>query len=176
MISYTDFLDFIFTPISYFANWLSSVANTLINNYFFITILGITIFISLLFLFIDSFHDFIRKKIHDYEDFNNLYDDYCKRQKVKYKYFEEHYIDLSEYNYKLRVMNEQIYNMVCNKNKDLLVDNKIHSLKINNQALEFFKDSNNDDEKIFKKWYDKSTGKQLTPEEVAEFDELLKNF
>ncbi len=176
MSSYYDFLEFIFTPVSYFVSWLSSVANNLIHNYIFITFFGITIFISLFWLLINFVLNYFDKKAYEYEDFNNLYEDYVKRQKVKYKYFENHYTDLYGYNYKIRVMNEQIYNNITLKNKDLLIDNKIQSLKINKEALQRLNNNTINDNKIFSHWKDKQTKEPLTEEEQKEINYLLDNF
>lgn len=175
-MTYYEFLEFIFTPISYFVNWLTSIANSLIHNYIFITFFGIVIFVSLFWFLIDWLLDYFHSKAYEYEDFNNLYDDYVKRQKVKYKYLDNHYSDLYSYNYKIRVMNEQVYNHVSNINKELLIANKINSLKINKEGLERFKNSTSIDNKIFTKWKDKETGQPLTKEEEKEINYLLEHF
>ena len=51
-MTYHNFLEFIFTPISYFVSFLTQVADSLIHNYIFITFFGITLFISLFWLFL----------------------------------------------------------------------------------------------------------------------------
>ena len=73
-------------------------------------------------------------------------------------------------------MNEQIYNHITVKNKDLLLENKVNSLKISKEALSKLKDVNVLDDKIFKEWHDKETKQSLTKEEQDEINYLLEHF
>lgn len=51
-MTYSQFLNNLVSPIAYFITWLGSTLDYLITNYFFITILGISLISSLLFYFL----------------------------------------------------------------------------------------------------------------------------
>lgn len=53
-MSYQQFLNNLVTPISSFITWFGTILNYLITNYFFITLLGITLISSLLFYFLSN--------------------------------------------------------------------------------------------------------------------------
>lgn len=57
-MTYSEFLNSLITPISTFITWLGLMFNYLITNYFFITLVGITLISSLIlyFLSITLFH------------------------------------------------------------------------------------------------------------------------
>lgn len=64
-MSYSDFVNTLANGFSLFYNSLVSIANVLIHNYLVITILGVGIFISLMYLFLNDILTipFISKKI-----------------------------------------------------------------------------------------------------------------
>ena len=51
-MTYEEFLNSMLSPISSFITWLGMISNYLLTNYFFITILGLTLLSSLLFYFL----------------------------------------------------------------------------------------------------------------------------
>lgn len=53
-MSYSDFVNTLANGFSLFYNSLVSIANVLIHNYLVITILGVGIFISLIYLFLND--------------------------------------------------------------------------------------------------------------------------
>lgn len=53
-MSYNDFLGTLINGINMFYNGLVNIANVLINNYLIITILGLSIFVSFIYLFINN--------------------------------------------------------------------------------------------------------------------------
>ena len=108
-MTYQDFLDSLVSPITSFVSWLGMVANSLIHNYIFITMLGIVLFISLVWLVYDIIDWFFYSHINDYDDFNNRLYDYGVFKKVQYEYLNKNYDKEFEYKYKLRVLNEQVF-------------------------------------------------------------------
>ena len=54
-MSYNDFLDLISNGCTMFYNALISISNSLIHNYIFITLIGLSLFVSLLYLFMNNY-------------------------------------------------------------------------------------------------------------------------
>lgn len=69
-MTYSDFLNSLVSPISNFINWLSIVFNYLITNYFFITILGLTLISSLLVYFLNSLLSNLHSHSKDIDNYN----------------------------------------------------------------------------------------------------------
>ena len=133
-MSYSEWLDTLVSPISNFVNWLSMVADSLIHNYFFITLLGITLFLSSVWLVYSIIDWFFYSKINDYDDIENKYYDYCISKKVQSRYLDEHYLDEFEYRYKIRVLSEQVLTSFLLKNKDLIISNRRDNLRLLHKA------------------------------------------
>lgn len=146
--NYNDFLEFIFTPLSYFINWLSLVANNLIHNYFFITILGLVLFVSLFWFLYNIIFGFLSHKINQYEDFNDKYDDYVESKQIRSLYLDKHRLDEFAYLYDYMILKQQVLNGIYQNHSDLILDNKIQNLKLNITALKDLRKSNLDDNDI----------------------------
>ena len=134
-MTYQDFLDSLVSPITSFVSWLSMVANSLIHNYIFITMLGIVLFISLVWLVYDIIDWFFYSHINDYDDFNNRLYDYGVFKKVQYEYLNKNYDKEFEYKYKLRVLNEQVFSSLLHNNRDLLLQNTKSNMYLRHNAF-----------------------------------------
>ena len=134
-MSYSEWLDTLVSPISNFINWLSMVANSLIHNYFVITLLGICLFLSLFWLIFYFIHDFVESKIRKYDDFNDMYDRYVLSKKVKMKYLDLHRLDEFEYLTKYLVLKRQVLIHLYNSYPDLMLESKIKNLEFTAQGI-----------------------------------------
>ena len=134
-MSYSQWLDTLVSPISNFITWLSMVADSLIHNYFVITLLGICLFLSLFWLVFYFIHDYIESKIHKYDDFNNMYDRYVLFKKVKLKYLDLHRLDEFEYLTKYSVLKRQVLIHLYNSYPDLMLESKIKNLEFTAQGI-----------------------------------------
>lgn len=54
-MTYSDFLQTFLSPISSFLEWATTITNSLINNYVFITVVGLSVITSLLSFFVYHF-------------------------------------------------------------------------------------------------------------------------
>lgn len=152
-MSYSQWLDTLVSPIQYFINWLIAIADSLIHNYIFITFLGITLFISLVWFIFHLIFDFIDSINDRYDDYNDKYYNYELLKEVQSDYLDKHYIDEYDYRYRSKVLNGQVLNGYLQQNKDLDIDNKrlanlnkIEALKDIKQEKLTDDDSSNDDD------------------------------
>lgn len=146
-LSYRDWLDTLALPIRYFVDWLVQISNSLCENYFFITLLGITIFVSL-FWVVFYIISFIYHKYHDrFEDYNDKYYNYELFKEVQSDYLDNHYTDEYDYRYRSKVLNSQVLNGYLHQNKDLDIDNKRLANKNKMESLKEIKEEilNDDD-------------------------------
>lgn len=152
-MTYQQWLDTLVSPVRYFLNWLISIANSLIHNYFFITFLGITIFISLVWLIFNLIFDTIDSINSRYDDYNDKNYNYELLKEVQSDYLNNHYTDEYDYRYRSKVLNGQVLNGYFQLNKELDIDNrrlanlnKIESLKDIKRDNLIDNDSSNDDD------------------------------
>ena len=152
-MTYSDFLNQFVGVISSFISWLSDVSDVLIHNYFFITILGITLFISFFWLVYHLFNDVIRNIIYGYDDYNDMYDKYVLKKQIQSDYLDNHYQDEFDLKYRYKTLDLQVRNALFNADYELMKDNRIKNLQLNIDALKELKrinlmdndDSNDDD-------------------------------
>ena len=146
-MTYHEFLEFIFTPITSFVNWLGMVANSLMSNYIFMTFLGITIFISLVWVVYDFIKTIIDNISSKYDDYNDRYYNYELFKEVQSDYLDKHYTDEYDYRYRSKVLNSQVLNGYLQLNKDLDIDNKRLANKNKMESLKEIKEEilNDDD-------------------------------
>lgn len=156
-MTYSQFLDFIGNAFNLFRDTFLSVADMLIKNYFFITILGIPIFISLIWLVYYFIHDILISKIDKYEEYSDKMKNYELNQEVKYDYLKKHRLDVYDYVYDMTILKQQVINGIYKYHKDLFLENKIENFKLNAEALKKMKkeqlldydDSNDNDADTF---------------------------
>lgn len=156
-MTYSQFLQFIGNAFNLFKDTFLSVADMLIKNYFFITILGIPIFISLIWLVYNLIHDILTSKIDMYEEYSDKMKNYELNQEVKYDYLKKHRLDVYDYVYDMSILRQQVLNGIYRNHKDLILDNKIENFKLNAEALKKMKkeqllddnDSNDNDADMF---------------------------
>lgn len=152
-MSYQDFLNSLISPITSFVSWLSLIANYLIHNYFFITFLGITLFISLVWFIFYLIFDFIDRVNNRYDDYSDKYYNYELLKEVQSDYLNNNYSDEFDYRYRNKVLNGQVLNSYLSNNRELDIDNKrlanfnkMESLKqIKNDILSDDDSSNDND-------------------------------
>lgn len=147
-MSYQEFLNTLISPIQYFISWLSMVADVLIHNYYFITMLGIVLFISLFWLVYYLIHDFIYSRFNDYEDFNDRYKKYVELQEIKKKYLDNHRLDVFEYLYDYKILQQQVINAIYQKHPQIMLENKINNFKLSAEALRKMKLEQVSDDKL----------------------------
>lgn len=85
-ITFQDWANAIFTPFSYFVDWLSMVANALLDNYIVITLLCITLIFSIFYFFIFRFINYVNnfdERISNKTTENYLYLEQRKDKKTK---------------------------------------------------------------------------------------------
>lgn len=152
-MTYQDFLSTLVSPINYFINWLSIVADSLIHNYIFITMFGIVLFISLVWLVYDIIDWFFYSHINDYDDYNDRMYDYKLLKEVQSDYLDNNYSNEFDYRYRSKVLNGQVLNVYLSQNKDLDIDNKrlsnsnkMESLKKLKEDILHDDDVSNDDD------------------------------
>ena len=144
-MSYSDFLNNLISPITAFVNWLSTMANSLITNYYFITFLGITIFISLFWLLFNLIFNHFDRINKRYDDYNDKYYNYELSKEVHSAYLDKHYSDEYDYRYRNKVLNSQVLNGYLQNNEQLDIDNRILSNKNRMSALKSIKNELLDD-------------------------------
>lgn len=151
-MTYNDFLNQFIQPISNFINWLSMVADNLIHNYIFLTIFGISIFISLFYLVFNFIRDYFDRMHDNVDRYLNKYNDYKMLQNVRSDFMQ--------------------------KESNLFFNNLYKDYVFKKSVQDLYKDLKDDnvDDKIFKRWYDKRTGEVLTDEEQKELNNLIDNF
>ena len=151
-MTYQEFLNQFIEPISSFVSWLSMVANNLIHNYIFITFVGITLFISLLFLLYYSVKDFFESRRNNADKYLDKYNDYVIRQKIRRDFMQ--------------------------KEPDLFYENLYKDYVFKKAVRDDFVENNNSntDDKIFSHWHDKSTGFPLSKAEEKELNDILEKF
>lgn len=183
-MTYQEFLNSLVSPITSFVNWLTMVANNLIHNYIFITFLGITIFISFIWLIFHLIFDYFDKVNNRYDDYSDKYYNYELFKEVQSNYLNKHYVDEFDYRYRCKVLNGQVLNAYLHNNSDLDVDNKrlanlnkIESLKqIKNEKLSDDDSSNDDDiDLIVPPKPQKASFDELKLAELKSLHEELKN-
>lgn len=184
-MSYQDFLDTLVIPINSFINWLSIVANSLIHNYFVITLLGITLFISLVWFIFYLIFDYFDKINNRYDDYNDKFYNYELLKDVQSDYLNSHYLKEFDYRYRNKVLNSQVLNAYLTQNKELDIDNKrlanfnkMESLKqVKNEILGDNDSSNDSDlDLIIPPKPQKATFDELKLAELKEFDkEIIKD-
>lgn len=134
-MSYSDFLDTLISPIRLFVSALSQVADSLIHNYIIITLLGLTLFISLVWLIYYTFHDFINSKIDKIEDKLDRYKNYELYKETQREYLDKHRVDEFMYLYDLTILKQQVLNGIYRNHPDLLYDNMKNNLKMRIEVL-----------------------------------------
>lgn len=184
-MSYQDFLDTLVSPINSFINWLSLVANSLIHNYIVITLLGITLFISLVWFIFYLIFDYFDKINNRYDDYNDKFYNYELLKDVQIDYLNSHYLKEFDYRYRNKVLNSQVLNAYLSQNKELDIDNrrlansnKMESLKqIKNEILGDNDPSNDSDlDLIIPPKPQKATFDELKLAELKELDnEIIKD-
>ena len=138
-MTYTEFLNSLSGVISLFVDGLISIANNLIHNYFFVSILGIVMFCSIFWVVFHIIEDFIFSKIDRYEEYNDLYENYVLKKEVQSDYLDNHYNDEFDYVYRKKLLGLQVMNGLYQNNKDLIIDNKVNNLDCNVSALKELK-------------------------------------
>lgn len=144
-MTYSEWLDTLVSPISYFISWLSTIADNLIHNYFVITLLGICLFVSLLWCIFYFIFDVFDKINNRYDDFNDKYYNYELSQEVKQKYLQHNRNEVFDYLYDYTILKYQVLNGIYQNHRDLLVDNKVHALQIYIDSLKKLKESHLED-------------------------------
>lgn len=152
-MSYQDFLNTLISPIRLFVSALTEVADSLVHNYIFITLLGLSLFISLVWLIYYTFHDFINSKINSIEDKIDRYKKYELYKETQREYLDKHRVDEFMYLYDLTILKQQVMNGIYRNNPEVLLDNITQFNKLKAKALKSIKeeyenddDSSNDDD------------------------------
>lgn len=172
-MSYSDWLDTLVSPISSFVDWLSMFADSLIHNYFVITLLGICLFVSLFWLVFNILHDFVYSKINEYEDFNDMYKKYVLSKKIKMKYLDLHRLDEFEYLTKYLVLKRQVMIHLYNSYPDLMLESKVKNLEFTAQGIRDLKDRQAfDDNPLNDNDADMLSNIPLPPVQLADSTEL----
>lgn len=140
-MSYQDFLNTLISPIRLFVSALTEVADTLVHNYIFITLLGLSLFVSLVWLIYYAFHDFIDSKISKIEDKIDRYKNYELYKETQREYLDKHRVDEYMYLYDLTILKQQVKNGIYRNHPDLLYDNMKNNLKM---RIEVLKEINRD--------------------------------
>ncbi len=144
-MSYSDFLDTLISPIRLFVSALSQVADSLIHNYIIITLLGITLFISLVWLIYYTFHDFINTRIDKIEDKIDRYNKYELYKETQREYLNQHRVDEFMYLYDMTILKQQVMNGIYRNHPDVLLDNITQFNKLRAQALKNIKNEYEND-------------------------------
>lgn len=179
MLTYNEFLDLISNGVQLFVNGFVMVASSLITNYIFITLLGMVLFSSLLFLFIDNI---VLKPMYNVKDNVDKWVDY-KRNYVLYNdvrlnFLKTHSIDA--YNVKMEdlKLNRNVFDNYLSNYKDLEFSIKSKQLENSNDVYRHIKSTNKNDEDIFNRWEHvlSSNERVITEEEKKQLDDIIKNF
>ena len=131
LTTFQEFAHDLFLPVSYFVDWLGSVANSLINNYIFQTLLCLTIIFSLFWLFYNSIFDFFDSYMNKVDIYLSKKQNYEMYRQIKREYFDE-YPDL-EYKdkYKSYSLSREVYDDYFDNNTDLVKNFKLKNLVLN---------------------------------------------
>lgn len=148
-MSYQEFLNTLISPIRLFVSALSQVADSLIHNYIFITLLGLSLFISLVWLIYYTFHNFINSKIDRIESKMEKYKNYELYKEVQKEYLNKHRNDEFDYLYDLTLLRQQVLNGVYRNHPEVLIDNLKQYNKLKIQALKSIENDNYNDKNPF---------------------------
>lgn len=141
-MSYSDFLNTLIAPIQLFIDALFSVAGSLKSNYIFLTLFGITLFISCFWWFVNMIHDFFYDRIDEREDYINKYNEYVLYQNIQHEYIHRHRADYLDLKYDKYAISQQAIMDYFYKNKGVLEQFKLDNLKLSKQATLDFLNSN----------------------------------
>lgn len=163
-MSFTDFINSFQNGINLFLNSITSFCDSLIHNYIFIVFLGLVLFISFFWFFInlviDIFHTKVDSNIDNYIDTYNNFD---KFQKIKFEWYNNN----RDMVYKTRYDNF----MIANNVRSMFNLNNKHEIINNNFKY------NKDMSYTNPEWlYQDLIGVKPTPEEEQEMTDILNNF
>ena len=196
-MTYSDFLDLISNGTQLFYDTLITISNYLITNWFFITILGISIFVIFFYWFFDNFID-APLKVKDNVDYwidtkrnYKLYNDvklnfmdtcpkdvymYKMKNLVSSKNVQIDYLKNYEgFEYLIKSMNMKLGREVsCDSlsvNKDLEYKLKLKDFVLRKQVISDFEGKSVPD------WFEKDIKKkEMTKQEKEEVDNILETF
>lgn len=175
-MTYTEFLDLISNGCSLVFNTLIQVANNLMSNYFFITILGISIFSSLLWFFLDNIMYKPVENVHNNcEDFISSKRKYNLFHEVRYNFLQTNEKDVYLSRMANLKLNRNIFDNYLSENKDLEFSIRFKQLNTSNECYRAIKNTNNNDEKIFKHWGE-AKERLTTQDDIKEMKEIIDNF
>ena len=86
-MTFQEWADSIFAPITYFVNWLKMVASSLMDNYIFVTFLCIVLSISLIWFIFYLIQDFLFSKLDSIDDYNDKMKNYELYKDIQRDYF-----------------------------------------------------------------------------------------
>ena len=177
-MQYSEFLDFISNGCSLIFNTLIQVANNLMSNYFFITILGISIFSSLLWFFLDNVVYRPVDNVRDNcEDFIHSKRKYNLFHEVRYNFLQTNEKDVYLSRMANLKLNRNVFDNYLSENKDLEFSIRFKQLNTSNEVYRAIKSTNNNDEKIFKHWNDEILANQNDVKTAdPEIQKILANF
>lgn len=145
-MSYSNFLQFIKHGIDIFVNNFGYVLESLIHNYFIITLLGLGLFISLVCFIVYIIHYFVNNFINRYVEYDDKYHNYELLQKVKHDYLNRNRLDVYDYLYDYKVLQYQVLNGIYQRHPQILLENKVMNFQLNADALKLLKHRNISDE------------------------------
>ena len=176
-MSYSNFLDSLSNAFVIFVNGLVSISNSLMSNYFFITILGLVLFCSLFWLVYDTFGDFFSNKIEKYYKVQDLKERYDTLQHIKFEWQNTHRDMVYANKFDNYDISQKVRNMWVKKKSDLAIRFKYNQMVINRNAAKIFERNFNDKTGNVPKWFNQDIkSKPLTADEKKELDNLIKNF
>lgn len=149
-MTFQEWADSIFAPITYFVNWLKMVASSLMDNYIFVTFLCIVLSISLIWFIFYLIQDFLFSKLDSIDDYNDKMKNYELYKDIQRDYFykngELEYLDA----YKRYSLHREVVNDYFDNNTDLIRDFKMKNLQLNRHIFADYVSDNFDSEVLMR--------------------------
>lgn len=175
-MSYSDFLDFISNGCIMFLNAFINVSNSLIHNYIFITLLGLSIFITLFWWFYDNVVIALLKVKDNCDNWVDLKRRYKQFNDMKLNYISTNRYDVELLNYANLKINRELYYQFLNNENDLSFRLAYKSLSIKQEASKYLLDKFSTDDKILEYWRLKNSERVINDDDRKEVQDILSNF
>lgn len=171
-MTYPEFVDSLSYGFSLFIDTLIRVSNVLMHNYIFITLVGLSIFISLFYLIYYFIHDVIDSRIYNIEDKLNRKKIYELYKEIRNEYLDEHRTDEFMYLYNYYILKQQVMNGILQNHSEVLLDNYKMQLDLKKNALKELKQSYENDDDVSN---DNDINYLIPNPKVVSFDEFKQS-
>lgn len=177
-MTYSEFLEFISNGIQLFYNTLIQVSNSLIHNYFFITILGLVLFSSLFWWFYYNVVVAPLKVKDNCDKWVDLKRNYKQFNDMKLNYISTNDYDVRLLNYANLKINRELYSHFLSNEKDLALSLSYKSIDLKNEASRLLNEKRKNDLRIkfFSEYIESISPKRTRDDDIFdEWEHKLKN-